>query len=165
MRNECVNLFIQSSSNSWPLILDPWCCKRWPAWKRCYLICVSVHHERTFPTWLLLHGIWGRKVPWVIDLVVFIAECIWNSVDVVALFWRALFFNSRYQRYHHPFWPINAALYFDGQKFFVYSWCFMLWSTAIASTTRTQGKTTRLSLWLGIAKVAEHCWALAIWQR
>ena len=36
----------------------------------------------------------GRKVPWVIDLVRLIAECISNYVDVVVFFWRVSFFND-----------------------------------------------------------------------
>ena len=49
-------------------------------------------------------GLWGRKVPRVIDLVRLNAACISNYVAVVAFFWRVLFFNdwSRYQRYHNP---------------------------------------------------------------
>ena len=42
---------------------DPrsWCCKQWPAWKRCYLVCVPVHHEQTFPSCQTTFGIWGEK--------------------------------------------------------------------------------------------------------
>ena len=36
----------------------------------------------------------GRKVPWVINLVRLIAECISNYVDVVVFFWRVSFFND-----------------------------------------------------------------------
>ena len=75
----------------WPSI----CCKRWPGWKRCYLVCVPVHHEQTFPTCLIhTHTLaWSlRKKSSLSDWLV-IAECISNYVDVFALFWRVLFFN------------------------------------------------------------------------
>ena len=48
---------------------------------------------------------------------------------------------------------------FEGRTFFVYGAFFMLWGTAIASTTRTRdGRLDGFSLGLGIAKVNAENW-------
>ena len=89
-----------------------------------------------FPTCQTTLGLWERKVPRVIDLI---AECISNSVAVVALSWRVLFFNdwSRYQRYHNP--SILHSNHSKGRymKSFWRSEIFRIW-LVLSSCSETQ---------------------------
>ena len=100
-----------------------------------------------------------------------IAECISNYVDVVALFWRVLFFNdwSRYQRYHNPSIIHSESDHSKGRymKSFWRSEIFRIWLVfsscseaqpqAQSTTRRRVGRPIGFALGLGIAKVyAEH---------